>query len=269
VLMNTSFLRDNQRNARIIAPDMGDSDSGSSYAGSDGSLETEQFPGEVLYASRERTLSTGDPQAEVSSFERRSVQDGTRSAAQGLAQASGSQESLPQRSNILPILGYSSNPGVSMDQLDGPERMDEPPGYRSRPRGTEWIEQGRVPSRARDELLGFALAPSFSQEQNNQILGLDDSASPSRMTGETAVVTPLHARRPTTISNRANDIHLQPTSILRPADITVSADSRPAPRSSRDVGDIMLPRWQPDAEVTYCPICRTQFSFFVRKHHCR
>jgi hypothetical protein len=30
-----------------------------------------------------------------------------------------------------------------------------------------------------------------------------------------------------------------------------------------------LPRWQPDNEVTYCPICRTQFSFFVRKHHCR
>ncbi|KAM4054805.1 FYVE zinc finger domain-containing protein [Hirsutella rhossiliensis] len=27
--------------------------------------------------------------------------------------------------------------------------------------------------------------------------------------------------------------------------------------------------WQPDAEVTYCPICHTQFNIFVRKHHCR
>lgn len=33
--------------------------------------------------------------------------------------------------------------------------------------------------------------------------------------------------------------------------------------------DFVLPRWQRDAEVTYCPICQTQFGVFVRKHHCR
>ena len=41
---------------------------------------------------------------------------------------------------------------------------------------------------------------------------------------------------------------------------------RTGPRSP---ADFALPRWQPDAEVTCCPICRTQFGFFVRKHHCR
>ena len=30
-----------------------------------------------------------------------------------------------------------------------------------------------------------------------------------------------------------------------------------------------LPRWQPDSEVTKCPICETQFTFWYRKHHCR
>jgi hypothetical protein len=40
------------------------------------------------------------------------------------------------------------------------------------------------------------------------------------------------------------------------------------PETQPDQG-FLLPRWQPDAEVTYCPICQTQFSFFNRKHHCR
>lgn len=37
----------------------------------------------------------------------------------------------------------------------------------------------------------------------------------------------------------------------------------------RRPSDLVLPRWQPDAEVTLCPICHTQFSIFIRKHHCR
>ncbi|KAJ5225004.1 hypothetical protein N7468_006229 [Penicillium chermesinum] len=30
-----------------------------------------------------------------------------------------------------------------------------------------------------------------------------------------------------------------------------------------------LPRWQPDSEVDFCPICGNEFSFWYRKHHCR
>ena len=42
------------------------------------------------------------------------------------------------------------------------------------------------------------------------------------------------------------------------------------PRTERrSPHEFTLPRWQPDAEVTCCPICRTQFGFFIRKHHCR
>lgn len=33
--------------------------------------------------------------------------------------------------------------------------------------------------------------------------------------------------------------------------------------------EIILPRWQPDAEVNECPICHIIFTFWFRKHHCR
>ncbi|MCJ1350191.1 MAG: hypothetical protein MMC33_000172 [Icmadophila ericetorum] len=33
--------------------------------------------------------------------------------------------------------------------------------------------------------------------------------------------------------------------------------------------EIVLPRWQPDHEVSECPICGKVFAFWFRKHHCR
>ncbi|KAM3089300.1 hypothetical protein ACMFMG_000904 [Clarireedia jacksonii] len=33
--------------------------------------------------------------------------------------------------------------------------------------------------------------------------------------------------------------------------------------------EVIVPRWQPDAEVTKCPICHTAFGWLNRKHHCR
>ncbi|KAF3192843.1 hypothetical protein TWF225_011633 [Orbilia oligospora] len=55
---------------------------------------------------------------------------------------------------------------------------------------------------------------------------------------------------------------------------TLPADPRRAPlrdiqRSQEAPLSPDIPPWQPDSEVTSCPICRTGFSFFYRKHHCR
>lgn len=33
--------------------------------------------------------------------------------------------------------------------------------------------------------------------------------------------------------------------------------------------DIKIPTWQPDTEVSDCPICGHRFNFWYRKHHCR
>lgn len=55
-----------------------------------------------------------------------------------------------------------------------------------------------------------------------------------------------------------------------------SINDRPLQRRSnvptlgtRASQEITLPRWQPDSEVTSCPICGTSFGFWFRKHHCR
>lgn len=54
-----------------------------------------------------------------------------------------------------------------------------------------------------------------------------------------------------------------------PPNISTGESAHEQPERSGRNNSIVLPRWQPDAEVTYCPICSTQFSFFNRKHHCR
>ena len=53
--------------------------------------------------------------------------------------------------------------------------------------------------------------------------------------------------------------------INRPLPQIPSAASPPA----RPTRDIILPRWQSDAEVSHCPICGRAFAFWYRKHHCR
>ncbi|RAR02591.1 FYVE-domain-containing protein [Stemphylium lycopersici] len=37
----------------------------------------------------------------------------------------------------------------------------------------------------------------------------------------------------------------------------------------RRQSDIVLPPWQPDSEVSQCPVCRKPFTFLLRRHHCR
>ncbi|OOF90984.1 hypothetical protein ASPCADRAFT_58352 [Aspergillus carbonarius ITEM 5010] len=40
-------------------------------------------------------------------------------------------------------------------------------------------------------------------------------------------------------------------------------------RAENNYVEYIRPHWQPDVEVTKCPICGSNFSFWYRKHHCR
>ncbi|RVD86812.1 uncharacterized protein DFL_005068 [Arthrobotrys flagrans] len=129
---------------------------------------------------------------------------------------------------------------------------------------------------------------------------MDISNQETRQTVDSTVPTPVHLqRRPSQIprfpSNSSNQsIHsdlpnlqipqhsppvpFQPhqtgSRCSFPYATTLPADPRRT--SSRDVQQSQqaplspeVPPWQPDSQVTSCPICRTGFSFFYRKHHCR
>lgn len=86
----------------------------------------------------------------------------------------------------------------------------------------------------------------------------------SQLDGASPLAAPLQ------FSRRNNDGAYAGRSSTGPSDGNdVVADSTATSRDEDAVAEVILPRWQPDAEVTYCPICRTQFNFFFRKHHCR
>lgn len=81
---------------------------------------------------------------------------------------------------------------------------------------------------------------------------------------------PLPARPPTPPPLPRDPV---PTTSANQPRIEISSpegevDGDAAERSPSGTG-VVLPRWQPDAEVTICPICRTQFGWLNRKHHCR
>ena len=63
-------------------------------------------------------------------------------------------------------------------------------------------------------------------------------------------------------------------------DLTASSPPAPPPHSpprhnqasrtsSSSSRRYVVPSWQPDAEATHCPICKKQFTWMFRRHHCR
>lgn len=94
--------------------------------------------------------------------------------------------------------------------------------------------------------------------------------------------TTRNAANPGTIRNTVDLAHSLPHPLPRPhghqrghttGNITFTPFPQPPSGSlsldNRRVSDIMPPPWQPDAEVDKCPVCKEEFGFLFRKHHCR
>ncbi|KAK4111947.1 FYVE-domain-containing protein [Canariomyces notabilis] len=88
---------------------------------------------------------------------------------------------------------------------------------------------------------------------------------------EIPTLSPLSLARRRSVTAPRFQAANQPATPSTPAQTSAPGPStvQPTVTEGRRPSELVLPRWQPDAEVTYCPICHTQFSIFVRKHHCR
>jgi len=133
----------------------------------------------------------------------------------------------------------ADNPIVLEDSTPAPSRIDRRPEPRQVASGGR-AEAGPSSAGAPASLQHIA---AFEAPQISRMTSLQDSLS---MASQRQAQVPTLAQ------------------IHRPMEAQMAAT---AVRSGPP--EFAVPRWQPDAEVTYCPICHTQFSIFVRKHHCR
>ena len=97
----------------------------------------------------------------------------------------------------------------------------------------------------------------------------DDQVQPAQIAGPAGHSSPRQASADTPANSRGLPL-TRPGFVQTqvPLAVSVFPDASGSQQQSGQ-SDFTLPRWQSDAEVMYCPICRTQFSIFVRKHHCR
>lgn len=72
----------------------------------------------------------------------------------------------------------------------------------------------------------------------------------------------------TGLTSRPNEV-IDLTMSSPPPDRVPENTRRPSLTSSNNSRNYVVPRWQPDSEVSECPICHRQFSLLFRRHHCR
>lgn len=145
-----------------------------------------------------------------------------------------------------------------------------------------WMESIRKPSnRRQDPVSRSQLAASrmamMAADRKRRSSEHPGEFGGRRTSGSLSFVHPPNRSR----HNSSQDVSGQPspkecsTSSARDVSSQRITDHPLPRRPSSDIShdrrsrEITLPRWQPDIEVSKCPICNTAFSFWHRKHHCR
>jgi hypothetical protein len=143
--------------------------------------------------------------------------------------------------------GYQGSPrGYTRGELDmnaSPGTSVLTPGQESRSRGSSASQRiGEKRSQANE---------AVNELRANRPFRLDGPSNPRR-TSSTSTRRPAHSMlaQQSDGSSSGGDTLLSHTS---------PSQNRRRPAAAERT-EVLVPRWQPDAEVTFCPICRTQFS---------
>ncbi|CZR50962.1 uncharacterized protein PAC_00837 [Phialocephala subalpina] len=166
-----------------------------------------------------------------------------------------SEEVASSERNFSDIKGGGSTSTHASEQLAGPARQSESPSHLSRTRSNLNPPQNNdlQPS---PNLFTQAQTSSERPQNNAQ----SDEMPPLGEDGR-----PLS--RPGHVRSMAMDTPMDIA--IRPGTVNYNGQTSPQYRVLPGYEGAMLPRWQPDEEVTACPICGSVFTMFNRKHHCR
>ena len=161
-----------------------------------------------------------------------------------------------------------------MDILGGSSRPSENADISSRRHLIRNMEvQG--PSRRQERQAVMQRAAFMLADRKRRLVENQEEHSRRRSASSLPFVSPLNDQRSENLQTSRTGPSFATPELPERIFRSISND-RPLPRRSHNAStpnrqsrEITLPRWQPDSEVTSCPICGTSFGFWFRKHHCR
>ncbi|KAE8444604.1 hypothetical protein EG329_014435 [Mollisiaceae sp. DMI_Dod_QoI] len=161
-----------------------------------------------------------------------------------------SGEVSPSDRNFFEVKGGESNSTHASEELAGPARQPETPSHLSRT-----SSDLNPPQNSNLPLPSDPSPQTENSSENAQVTPPDDDMLPSSNNG----------------GPPGGPGRVRPITIL-PGTVNFSpyrGQENPQYQVLTGFDRVVLPRWEPDFEVTTCPICSSMFSMFNRKHHCR
>lgn len=147
-------------------------------------------------------------------------------------------------------------------------------------RGETWMDflrnsnAGRLPEEQAH--IATRKAAIMAADRKRRFAGQQEEHSRRRSNGYVSSRQPSSERVRQSLSRSRNGdaVSVTPMSLDNPSRQRITdrpLPPRPGPSSSQSLHsrDVNPPAWQPDIEVSDCPICGHRFNFWYRKHHCR